>query len=56
MSSQLIYLTSARMFSVGYQKSMDANKGERLTYDTRTNLALFPSFTAADYVAAQRLR
>ncbi|XP_055816034.1 fatty acid amide hydrolase-like isoform X1 [Solanum dulcamara] len=31
-------------------------KGERLTYDTRTNLALFRSFTAADYVAAQRLR
>ncbi|XP_027774480.1 fatty acid amide hydrolase-like isoform X4 [Solanum pennellii] len=31
-------------------------KGERLTYDTRTNLTLFRSFTAADYVAAQRLR
>ncbi|XP_060168005.1 fatty acid amide hydrolase-like isoform X2 [Lycium barbarum] len=31
-------------------------KGERLTYDTRTTLALFRSFTAADYVAAQRLR
>ncbi|KAF3676863.1 Fatty acid amide hydrolase [Capsicum annuum] len=31
-------------------------KGERLTYDTRTNMALFRSFTAADYVAAQRLR
>ncbi|KAJ8572465.1 hypothetical protein K7X08_008976 [Anisodus acutangulus] len=34
----------------------DDGKGERLTYDTRTNLALFRSFTAADYVAAQRLR
>ncbi|KAI8554705.1 hypothetical protein RHMOL_Rhmol05G0119000 [Rhododendron molle] len=28
----------------------------KLTYDTRTNLALFRSFTASDYVAAQRLR
>ncbi|KAK4378542.1 hypothetical protein RND71_000404 [Anisodus tanguticus] len=34
----------------------DDGKGERLTYDTRTNLALFRSFTAAHYVAAQRLR
>lgn len=33
-----------------------SRKGPRLTYDTRTNLALFRSFTAADYVAAQRLR
>lgn len=28
----------------------------RLTYDTRTNMALFRSFTASDYVAAQRIR
>ncbi|KAH0639235.1 hypothetical protein KY285_035821 [Solanum tuberosum] len=56
MSSQLIYLTSVRMFSVDYEKSMDAKKGAILTYDTRTDLAFFHSFTAADYVAAQRLR
>ncbi|XP_058217140.1 fatty acid amide hydrolase isoform X1 [Rhododendron vialii] len=31
-------------------------KDGKLTYDTRTNLALFRSFTASDYVAAQRLR
>ncbi|XP_057495987.1 fatty acid amide hydrolase [Actinidia eriantha] len=31
-------------------------KGVKLTYDTRTNLAIFRSFTASDYVAAQRLR
>ncbi|CAL5434233.1 unnamed protein product [Camellia sinensis] len=31
-------------------------KGGKLTYDTRTNLALFRSFSASDYVAAQRLR
>ncbi|KAG5548331.1 hypothetical protein RHGRI_013884 [Rhododendron griersonianum] len=31
-------------------------KDVKLTYDTRTNLAFFRSFTASDYVAAQRLR
>lgn len=31
-------------------------KGAILTYDTRTNLSFFRSFSAADYVAAQRLR
>ncbi|OVA10052.1 Amidase [Macleaya cordata] len=31
-------------------------KGAELTYDTRTNLALFESFSASDYIAAQRLR
>uniref|UniRef100_M1DWT8 N-acylethanolamine amidohydrolase n=2 Tax=Solanum tuberosum TaxID=4113 RepID=M1DWT8_SOLTU len=31
-------------------------KGVILTYDTRTNLAFFHSFIAADYVATQRLR
>ncbi|KAK6945877.1 Amidase signature domain [Dillenia turbinata] len=30
--------------------------GSKMTYDTRANLALFRSFSAADYVAAQRLR
>ncbi|KAF3676859.1 Fatty acid amide hydrolase [Capsicum annuum] len=31
-------------------------KGKRLTNDTRTNLALFRSFAASDYVSAQCLR
>nr|GMC89629.1 fatty acid amide hydrolase-like [Ipomoea batatas] len=31
-------------------------KGVRMTYDTRTNLALSRSFTASEYVAAQRIR
>nr|GEX23105.1 fatty acid amide hydrolase-like [Tanacetum cinerariifolium] len=31
-------------------------KHKKLTLDTRANLALFRSFTASDYVAAQRLR
>lgn len=31
-------------------------KGVKLTYDTRTSMALFRSFTAADYVAAQCIR
>ncbi|KAK6916231.1 Amidase signature domain [Dillenia turbinata] len=30
--------------------------GPKMTYDTRANLALFQAFSAADYVAAQRLR
>lgn len=30
--------------------------GVRLTYDTRTSMALFRSFSASDYVAAQCLR
>lgn len=31
-------------------------KGVRMAYDTRTSMALFRSFTASDYVAAQCLR
>lgn len=30
--------------------------GVKFALDTRTNLALFRSFTASDYVSAQRLR
>ncbi|XP_058081936.1 fatty acid amide hydrolase [Magnolia sinica] len=33
-----------------------SGKGSELTHDTRTNLAVFESFTAAEYVAAQRIR
>ncbi|XP_048231639.1 fatty acid amide hydrolase isoform X2 [Ricinus communis] len=35
---------------------IEDGKGVRLTYDTRTSLALFQSFSASDYVAAQCLR
>ncbi|KAJ4843118.1 hypothetical protein Tsubulata_002902 [Turnera subulata] len=35
---------------------IEEGKGARLTYDTRTSVALFKSFSAADYVAAQCLR
>lgn len=34
----------------------EEGQGSKLTCDTRTNLALFRSFSASDYVAAQRLR
>ncbi|XP_065869684.1 fatty acid amide hydrolase [Euphorbia lathyris] len=35
---------------------LNDGKGARLTYDTRTSVALFQSFSAADYVAAQCIR
>ncbi|KAL5541242.1 hypothetical protein UlMin_042715 [Ulmus minor] len=35
---------------------IEDGKGVRLTYDTRTSMALFQSFTAGDYVSAQCLR
>ncbi|KMT00954.1 hypothetical protein BVRB_9g222190 [Beta vulgaris subsp. vulgaris] len=34
----------------------EEGKGSKLTYDTRTNLALFRSFSATDYVASQKIR
>lgn len=34
----------------------EEGKNSKLTYDTRTNLALFRSFTATDYVTAQKMR
>ncbi|MCD9559003.1 hypothetical protein HAX54_016718 [Datura stramonium] len=52
----------AHIVSIGSESlcalNSDCNDGKegRLTYDTRTNLAFFRTFTAADYVAAQRLR
>ncbi|KAM3219839.1 fatty acid amide hydrolase isoform X2 [Capsicum annuum] len=52
----------AHIVSIGSESLCSLNpdcyegRGARLTYDTRTNLAFFRSFTAADYVAAQRLR
>ncbi|XP_050210415.1 fatty acid amide hydrolase isoform X2 [Mercurialis annua] len=52
----------AHLVSIGSetQSSLSADiedgKGVRLAYDTRTSLALFQSFSAADYVTAQCLR
>ncbi|KAI4299199.1 hypothetical protein L6164_032680 [Bauhinia variegata] len=40
----------------GLNPDCEDGKAKKLTYDSRTNLALFRSFTAADYVAAQCLR
>ncbi|XP_042435458.1 fatty acid amide hydrolase-like [Zingiber officinale] len=40
----------------GLNAHCEAGKGSLLTLDTRTSLALFRSFSASDYVAAQRLR
>lgn len=39
-----------------YLTFLVCRNGVRLTYDTRTNMALFRSFSASDYVAAQCLR
>ncbi|KAI4296473.1 hypothetical protein L6164_036429 [Bauhinia variegata] len=40
----------------GLNPHCEDGKAKKLTYDTRTNLALFRSFNAADYFAAQCLR
>ncbi|GAV65098.1 Amidase domain-containing protein [Cephalotus follicularis] len=59
---ELQEMRTAHIVSIGSECISSLNpdigdgKGLRLTYDTRTNLALFQSFTAADYVAAQCLR
>ncbi|XP_031127238.1 fatty acid amide hydrolase-like isoform X1 [Ipomoea triloba] len=39
-----------------FNPDLEDGKGVRLTYDTRTKMALFRSFTASEYVAAQRIR
>ncbi|GLU08967.1 hypothetical protein SLE2022_258480 [Rubroshorea leprosula] len=52
----------AHIVSIGSEAACSLNpdcddgKHVRLTYDTRTSLALFQSFTASDFVAAQCLR
>ncbi|XP_027193520.1 fatty acid amide hydrolase isoform X2 [Cicer arietinum] len=56
---ELLDMRTAHAVSIGSECVCSLNpdwedgKGVKLTYDTRTNLALFRSFTAADYVAAQ---
>ncbi|KAF4381041.1 hypothetical protein F8388_011963 [Cannabis sativa] len=55
-------MRTAHVVTIGSECACSLNpdcvdgKLERLTYDTRISMALFRSFTAADYVAAQCLR
>lgn len=55
-------MRTAHVVSIGSESLCSLNphceegKGSKLTCDTRTNLALFRSFTAGDYVAAQKYR
>ncbi|XP_009613577.1 fatty acid amide hydrolase-like isoform X2 [Nicotiana tomentosiformis] len=59
---ELPEMRTAHIVSVGSEALSELNpdfedgKSTRLTYDTRINLALFRTFTASDYVAAQCLR
>lgn len=59
---ELDEMQTAHLVSIGSEAAasltpdLQDGKGPRLTLDSRINFALFNSFTAADYVAAQRLR
>ncbi|XP_042981230.1 fatty acid amide hydrolase-like isoform X2 [Carya illinoinensis] len=59
---ELHEMRNAHLVSIGSEMLCSVNpdcedgKAARMTYDTRTSLALFRSFTASDYVAAQCLR
>ncbi|XVE49415.1 hypothetical protein DITRI_Ditri01bG0080900 [Diplodiscus trichospermus] len=59
---ELHEMRTAHIVSIGSETLCSLNsdlkdgKGVKLTCDTRTNMALFRSFTASDYVAAQCLR
>ncbi|XP_057976848.1 fatty acid amide hydrolase [Malania oleifera] len=59
---ELHEMRSAHLVSIGSEALCSLNpyyadgKGAKLTYDVRTNMELFRTFTASDYVAAQRLR
>ncbi|KAM7482372.1 hypothetical protein LguiB_006955 [Lonicera macranthoides] len=59
---ELHHMRMAHIVSIGSECLCSLNpdcqdgKGANLTCDTRTNLAIFGSFSASDYVAAQRLR
>ncbi|XVF44907.1 hypothetical protein PTKIN_Ptkin02bG0160900 [Pterospermum kingtungense] len=59
---ELHEMRTAHVVSIGSETLRSLNpdiedgKGAKLTYDTRTSMALFRSFTASDYVAAQCLR
>ncbi|GMI78719.1 fatty acid amide hydrolase [Hibiscus trionum] len=55
-------MRTAHLVSIGSESLCSLNpdledgKGVKLTYDTRTSMALFRTFTASDYVASQCLR
>ncbi|KAB1206729.1 Fatty acid amide hydrolase [Morella rubra] len=59
---ELHEMRNAHLVSIGSEMLCSVNpfcedgKAVRMTYDTRTSMALFRSFTASDYVAAQCLR
>ncbi|KAL8136544.1 hypothetical protein V2J09_002545 [Rumex salicifolius] len=59
---ELQELRTAHVVAIGSESltglipDCEDGQGSKLTCDTRTNLALFRSFSASDYVAAQRLR
>ncbi|XP_042493571.1 fatty acid amide hydrolase-like [Macadamia integrifolia] len=59
---ELREMRTAHVVSIGSESLCGLNpdcedgKNAQLTLDTRTNLALFRSFSASDYVASQRLR
>jgi Asp-tRNA(Asn)/Glu-tRNA(Gln) amidotransferase A subunit family amidase len=59
---EIMEMRIAHVVSIGSECACSLNpdcedgKGVKLTYDTRTSLALFQSFTAADYIAAQCIR
>ncbi|KAK7328058.1 hypothetical protein VNO77_22154 [Canavalia gladiata] len=59
---ELHEMRNAHVVSIGSECLCSLNpdcedgQGVKLAYDTRTSMALFRSFTAADYIAAQRIR
>lgn len=59
---ELHEMRTAHVISIGSETLCSLNpdcedgKGVKLTYDTRTSMALFRSFNASDYVAAQCIR
>ncbi|XP_042061564.1 fatty acid amide hydrolase-like [Salvia splendens] len=59
---ELLEMRTAHIVSIGSESACGLNpdyedgKKAKFTLDTRTNLALFQSFSASDYVAAQCLR
>ncbi|XP_031744291.1 fatty acid amide hydrolase isoform X2 [Cucumis sativus] len=58
---ELLEMRTAHLVSIGSEflasmnPDIEDGNGKRLTYDSRTSSALFRSFTASDYVAAQCL-
>ncbi|BAT86942.1 Fatty acid amide hydrolase [Vigna angularis] len=59
---ELLEMRTAHVVSIGSECLCSLNpdcadgKGAKMAYDTRTSMALFRSFSAADYIAAQCIR